>query len=516
MPRSARIILAVLVVLLSPRFTRAAAPRARAVQVEERVIYHPPENPGFAAWVQLWQEPSGDLSVKFLERRKPRDGERVEPPPFDAHKWEAIGLPAQYNFANLVNETVFMRSADAGASWRETARSREVELNQGADSGCMSPIALPDGRLLSLSWGMPGCLRESRDGGKTWQRLRELMDPRFYDVAPFAMRMLSDKQTLVILNAYAPSWGEGKRVPGRLHSKPGTRTAWQSALHFSTDFGKTLSPPLPIFPGVPVTEADFCELPAGDLLFIHHKMFAGPGGKAHRQLIRKTSTGWVPEAMEEIGDDAPEIFLRTKDGYLVGTSRNAPYVWSDDDGVSWYPVEGIPRGEYQPRAMLLPDDRLLFAWHKGGDLPYGQADMYIGQHTFKFEVIKPLARTQLKLSRVFDPDAKKYICAFDAALTTTDGKPVAGKPIEFSIVGRDEPGYEPFGGAMPWVRGRKQVITTDDKGVARISFPEQAAITDIHRSFQVAARFDPERTDQNYQRSTSLTIEYYAVTPTAP
>ena len=97
-----------------------------------------------------------------------------------------------------------------------------------------------------------------------------------------------------------------------------------------------------------------------------------------------------------------------------------------------------------------------------------------------------------------------------------DGKPVRGKAIEFSIVGRDEPGYEPFGGAMPWVRGHKEVVTTDDKGVARVSFPEQATITDIHRSFQIAVRFDPERTDEKYQRSTSLTIEYYAVTPTAP
>jgi hypothetical protein len=156
--------------LASPAISPAAEPRARAVQFEEKVIYHPPENPGFAAWVHLWAEPSGDLSVKFLERHKPREGERIDAPPLDVHKWEAIGLPAQYNFANLVNETVFMRSADAASTWRKSARSREVELNQGADGGCTSPIALPDGRLLSLSWGMPGCLRESRDAGKTWQR----------------------------------------------------------------------------------------------------------------------------------------------------------------------------------------------------------------------------------------------------------------------------------------------------------------------------------------------------------
>jgi hypothetical protein len=31
-------------------------PRAQAVEFAENVVYHPPENPGFAAWVQLWPE----------------------------------------------------------------------------------------------------------------------------------------------------------------------------------------------------------------------------------------------------------------------------------------------------------------------------------------------------------------------------------------------------------------------------------------------------------------------------
>jgi hypothetical protein len=63
------------------------------------------------------------------------------------------------------------------------------------------------------------------------------------------------------------------------------------------------------------------------------------------------------------------------------------------------------------------------------------------------------------------------------------------------------------------MRGQKKLATTDEHGVARVNFPEQQAITDIHRSFQIAARFDPDRKDEQYQRSTSLTIEYYAVTP---
>jgi hypothetical protein len=490
----------------------AKAPRAKAVEFQEKVIYHSPENPGFAAWVQLWQEPGGDLGVKFLQRRKPGAGEHLQPPPLYLHRWDALGLPVKYDFSDLVSETISMRSKDGAATWSETVRSTEVELNQGADSGCMSPIALPDGRMLSVSWGMPGCLRESVDGGKTWRRLHDLMDPAFYDVAPFSIRLLSDNKTLVIFCPFAKAWGPGKPIAGRLHTRPGGKSQFIAALIFSTDFGKTLGPAIPIYPNLPVTETDFVELPSGDLLFIHAGLFAN--GKAHRQIVRKTTRGWVPEEMEEVGSAAPEIFVRTSSGYLVGASRNAPYVWSEDDGMTWQPVEDIPRGEYQPRALLLKDGRIIFAWHKGGDLPYGQADQYIGQHTFKLQVAEPRPRSQLKLTRAFDAKRQKYICAFDALLTTTDGKPIAGKAVEFSIVARDAAGYEPFGGAMPWVQGAKQTVTTDANGVARVSYPEQEAITDIHRTFQIAARFDPQREDAQYLPSTSLTIEYYAMTPT--
>jgi hypothetical protein len=493
----------------------ANPPRAQAVEFEERTIFHPPENPGFAAWVQLWREPpydKGDLRVKFLMRRKPKPGDKPPVrPPLDLHKYEAVGLPVKYDFSDVISETVYMRSSDGAATWKEMHRGTEVELNSAEDSGCMSPIALPDKRLLSLSWGMPGCLRESVDDGQTWNRVRDLMDPAYYDVAPFVMRVLSDHKTLVIFCPYAKSWGPGKVVPGRLHSRPGSRTMFTAALMFSTDFGKTLSNPIPIYPNVPVTETDFCELPSGDLLFIHHAMFGN--GVAHRQLVRKTKLGWVPEDMEPVDKLAPEIFVRTSEGYLVGASRNGPYVWSDDDGLTWQPVEGIKNCEYQPRAMQLKGDRILFVWHKGGDLPYGQADEYIGQHTFKLQVAEPRKRSRLVLKRVFDEKAGKYICAFDAVLTTLDGKPIANKPIEFSLVARGAPGYEEFGGAKPWEHGAKQTSKTDANGVARVEYRDQEKTTNIHQTYQIAARFDPERKDAEYAPATSLTVEYYALTP---
>jgi hypothetical protein len=489
----------------------AAEPTARAVEFERRVIYEPPENPGFAAWVQLWREPKGDLMVKFLERRKPRKGEVVVAKKIDLDYWEAVGLPVGYDFGGLISEAVYMRSSDAGKTWREVNRTGEVELNRAPDSGCFSPVALEDGRLLSVSWGMPGCLRESKDLGTTWTKVRELMDGERFEVYPFVMRVLSDRKTLVIFCPYNRAWGNGKAVAGRLHTKPGEKAAYQAALFFSQDFGKTLTGPIGIFQGVPATEVDFCEMPNGDLLFTQHGQF--DHGNAHRQIVRKTKLGYVPDQMEKSSGNAPEIFVRTKEGYLVGASRNAPYVWSDDDGVNWYPLADIPNCEYQPRAMLLDDDRILFTWHHGGDLPYGQVHEYIGSHTFKLKVDQVKQRTKLTLSRVFDKDKGKYVCAFDAKLITSEGKPVAGKPIEFAIVGRGEAGYEEFGGSKPWEKGKRQVAKTDANGIARVVYPDQDAITDIHRTFQIAARFDPERQDGEFSPAASLTIEYYAVTP---
>lgn len=517
--RAAMIVATAMLCLLPPSHARAAEssaeqPRATAADFEEKIVWRSPEKPGFAAWVQLWPEQKpGELGLKFITRHKPPAGEKFDPPPLDVHFYEGLSLPANYDFTPLKTEVVLMKSADVAKTWQETGRTTEAELNQTADSGMLSPWRMPDGRLLGVSWGMPGFVRQSRDDGITWTNIRELMDPRYFDVAPFICRLLKDNKTLVVFCPYTHSWGPDKVLPGRLYSQPGQRATWTAALIFSDDFGKTSSNPVPIYPGVPVTESEFVELPSGDLLFIHAKLFGG--GKAHRQLVRKTLTGWIPEPMEEVSPEAPETFVRTDEGYLVGASRNAPYVWSDDDGMNWYPLEGAKTGEYQPRALMLPDNRVLFVWHHGGDLPYGQADMYIGQHTFKVKVDQPRSRSLLKLTRVFDEKAGKYICAFDATLTTADGTPIADRPIEFSVVARDAPGYEPFGGGTPWVHGAKQLVPTNEKGVARVEYPEQAQTTNIHQTYQIAARFDPDRTDAEFGPSTSLMVEYYAVTMTA-
>ena len=471
------------------------APRAQAADFKEEQVYHSPEKPGYCAWVQLWRDTDGNLMVAFNEKRADKD--KPKRGSADPKSMEDMGLSAKYDFTDLISETMYLRSTDEGTTWEEASRTAH---------GVITPVSLADGRLLSVTWGMPGWLRESADVGRTWHNVRELMDPRYFDVFPFVMRLLADQKTLVIVCPFAPAWGSGKPLPTRISQIAGVQK-FQAAFFWSTDFGRTLIGPIGLFPGVPVTEPDFCELPSGDLLFVHHRMYSGT---CHRQLVRRTSLGLVPDPMEESSMNTPEIFVRTLDGYLVGASRNGAYRWSDDDGLTWYPVEDAPNCNYQPRAVTLRDGRVMFAWHKGADLAYQETDMWIGRHVFRLDVLHPRKRTTLTIARVFDEEQNRYRNAFTATLATQDGKPVVGKSIEFSIVGRDSPGYAPYGGGTPWVHGRKTIAVTDASGTARVDYPEQDEITETTKSFQVCARFDPEHNDPDYIASTSVVMEYYA------
>ena len=479
--------------------------RARALDFNERMVYHSPEETGHCAWVQLWREPGGGLRLALQESRTPEQGRQRNPIDIDA--WEVGGMPATYDFSGLISETVFLRSVDQAASWTEIGRG----------SCPLAPVSLPDGRLLGLRWasGYPsnatgGGLLASTDAGKTWQRLHEIMDDDSHITYGFSMRLLRDNETLVVFCPYAPTYGPGKEFPVRNATRPGVKNSIQSAVFWSRDFGRTFVGPIGIYPGQPVTESDFCELPSGDLLFLHHRMYSG---KCHRQFLKRTALGFVPEMMEEVAANAPEIFVRTNEGYLVGASRNGPYLWSDDNGMNWYPVEGARDCGYQPRAVLMDDGRVLFCWHKGADLAYGEQDMWIGQHTFRLQVENPRAATQLRLARVKDEAQERYTCAFTALLTTADGTPVPGQPVQFSVVGRWEPGYEDFGGSKPWVEGKVTLATTNRDGVARVDYPEQNEVTDIHKSFQICARFNPDGDIAGYLPATSTVWEYYAVTP---
>ena len=69
---------------ISAAHLSGAEPSARAVGFERTVVYRPPENPGFAAWVQLWREPGGG----WTGWRRPDEYPRIVDPP-SGRVWSA-------------------------------------------------------------------------------------------------------------------------------------------------------------------------------------------------------------------------------------------------------------------------------------------------------------------------------------------------------------------------------------------------------------------------------------------
>ena len=488
----------------------AGTPRARAVDFQEKVVFHSPEKIGHCAWVQLWREPDGALRVSFTHRYTPEGGRKTSVSA-DADATAVGGLPVTHDFTGLIAEAVHMRSTDSATTWREAGRFSR---------NWISPVTLPDGRLLALKWadGYPtgargGGVLESRDDGETWRHVYTFMDDDYYTTNAFNMRLLSDRTTLMVFVPYARTYGPGQERPSRLAWMPDLPHGYfVASIFWSRDAGTTFQGPIPIYPGVPVVESDFVELSSGDLMFLNNRMY---NGKCYRQIVRRTRRGYVPEPMVQIAANTPETFVRTKDGYLIGAARNGRYLWSDNDGENWYPVEDAAPSGYQQRALMLDDGRVLFSWHKGADLGYGEkgVDMWIGQHTFKLEVLNPRKRTRMSLARVKDRKANKYINAFTATLVTEDGSPVAGKPVEFSIVGRGDTGYSGGSGhSTPWESGRTVVVTTDEDGVARVDYPEHDKVTNPHMAFEICARFDPSHTDRYHIGSTTVVLNHYALT----
>jgi hypothetical protein len=356
-----------------PAQTEEAVPvQVEVLEYTERIIYHSPETPGYTSWVGLWQLPDGRLQCSFNQLTGPRD--------------------------QPVASVPILQSTDGGETWAQVLEGAQVGGGRGM-------AVLKDGTLVRGHWaGDPsdaGWTERSTDGGKTWGPRCDFVSPREYRAWPSVIRVLSGGRLVLMAGVW-------KRGEGELPNPRMTKLMFVSA-----DEGRSWGPPLELMPtaqGV-CEESDCCELPSGDLFWIH-RVEHFPADAAE-----------VPPGVARMGEPFPtgysdrmqSVVYKWRDGWKAGPATPAPFAhsgypevlltaedlvlhlatdgiyWSDDVGGTWtrLPIAG---SSYYPRALQLADGKIICLGHVGSDDVYGTVDQAIRQQTFRLKVTRPGAR----------------------------------------------------------------------------------------------------------------------------
>ncbi|MFA6239841.1 MAG: sialidase family protein, partial [Candidatus Hydrogenedentales bacterium] len=234
------------------------ADRVQVVDFVEKTIYHSPETPGYTSWVGLWQLPNGTIRCDFRQVTGPKE--------------------------NPVSTVPVLGSSDGGTTWTVlTSGTSAVDSGMlggyavSAD-GCRGMAVLPDGTMVRPAWASSdykdsGYLLRSTDGGKTWGEKIFFLPVDEYRAWPTLIRPLRDGRLIL----FAGCWKRGDSAagtrPDALFSNgyEGMLPNMAKMMFVSSDKGLTWGKPITIMPtsvGV-CEESDFCELPNGDLFWIH-------------------------------------------------------------------------------------------------------------------------------------------------------------------------------------------------------------------------------------------------------
>ncbi len=468
---------------------RVAASFAQATEVEVKEVYHPEQRPGYACWTALWHDPAGNLYLAFAEKRR-APNPLWEPVPLEF--WESMDLPVNYHISfcngskDVITELVVLKSTDDGVTWTESGRTPSKNINAFAWA------SLADGRIIkALSDNYTAFdpdyqprmrISVSADGGTTWEVQADVVLREGFSVGGYRLKLLSDN-SLALLGGYRAAFGPGRIRARRSTSRPYVCREAMQAMLVSQDDGKSWSV-IPVLPGIIAPEPDFVELPSGDLLILNSTVQEGP---QVRQYLYKTETGFLPgPVFDVISGRVPECLVLTRAGLLVGAVRGGQYSCSNDEGATWYNIEGLPNCRYQPQIIELSDGRLLCSWHVGGDNFFGEMDQWVGSTTFRLEANLP-RRTELTLTREMNESKTKYVNSYMATLTA-GGRPLPGKTINFSVSIRYAEGYEDFPLRLNGV--------TDNQGQARLDLESRFVNeTNIHQRYSINATFTPEKGD---------------------
>jgi hypothetical protein len=179
----------------------------------------------------------------------------------------------------------------------------------------------------------------------------------------------------------------------------------------SADQGRTWSAPIELMaPAKGVCEeSDFCELPNGDLFWVHRcelypdHMTELPPGAARagaeppvsfwysdrkQSLVRRQGDSFVPG--EPVAAPFPHsgypLVLRTAEGVILHLATDGVY-WTANVGVTWQRLD-LPGTSYYPKGLQLADGKILVIGHVGSDDVYGTVDQSIRQQSFRLKVTR--------------------------------------------------------------------------------------------------------------------------------
>jgi hypothetical protein len=496
--------------MLKDKISATTGPAVRAVDFQSRKVYQSKQRPSYTSWATFFPGEKGQWYLGCEEVTTP-DKPRARASTQFVYE---MSLPRGYDKSKHQMELVLLRSDDQLKTWNVISRE-EVK----ATGGSFAQARTRDGNFLRFVWACYSLdpsvkpneiYQRSTDDGKTWKKMPPFVSNRFAWY-PHRLRTLRDG-TLVLCCPRASKWGKGTDYPIRAAMRLDTVSDMEMMLFISQDQGKTWSNPLPIFSGQTVSETDFVELPDGNLLFINNSIFATPG----RQFVYRDGNRFTPGPLERVHSGAvPETICLTEEGVLIGCHRPGTYHWSNDLGQNWRPLDGAPSTieVYQPWIQYLGNNKVACAGHLGADDPIGARDQYISIHTFNVQVQQKTSTPKLWIERGYDATKKSFLNTYTISLTSNDA-PLPDKDIQVWYVARDQPGYDSYNSKPLADRmkagGKSITLHTDANGKATLDLPEFNAVTDIHASYQMVIRFNPDGQYPDYRSAELPQLEYYA------
>ncbi|MGH7140068.1 MAG: sialidase family protein [Pirellulales bacterium] len=380
--QTVRAILAV--ALTSALVNVARAADFAAVEHERRTIYHSPQSPGFTCWVGAWTMPDGSLMIGFTQATGPVEGR--PPAPLDVRRklnWPHEDNPG-YDMTGLDLRNVYLRSDDAGKTWRQASADAFKSCMNGVTNEAAT--ALGDGTILRGVFGFylpydtdapqTGYVQRSLDGTKTWSKPEAPLDAAEYTTWPRRIRTLADGRIVLLAGVVdAPAGSKTRLEIGKLVGP---------ALLVSTDQGRTWQGPVSAILADErsgwTEEFDVAELANGDLLCVFRR---ASDANRWQSTLKKAGESWRaqhagPSRLPHSGQ--PEL-LATREGPVLHLATSGIH-WTSDGGLSWHKLDASATA-YYPRAVQAADGRIFVFGHIGSDDPYGKVDQSIIMDSFR-------------------------------------------------------------------------------------------------------------------------------------